>query len=119
MPKTKKPAATKAPKPATTHKWDSKELVQRVQDGLKARLISELDSFIPEAYPEEARFLVEVLNERDATGGHTQNARYVQRAPVFGHGNCDLRLQSQGHHAARRRHAASRRGLHCVARKAG
>jgi hypothetical protein len=67
-----KPAAAKAPKPAITHTWESKELVQRVQDGLKARLINELDRFIPEAYPEEARFLVEVLNERDASGGHNK-----------------------------------------------
>ena len=35
-------------------------------------MIDALDSFIPGAYPEEARFLIEVLNERDASGWHRQ-----------------------------------------------
>lgn len=80
MPQTKqKPATPKAPKPATTHKWESKELVQRVQDGLKSRLIDALDSFIGNAYPEEARFLIETLNERDASGWRRQ----TREVPLF------------------------------------
>jgi len=80
MTKTKqKPAAAKAPKTKTSHKWESKELAQRVQDGLKERLIRELDSFIANAYPEEARFLIEALNERDAAGWHRQ----TREVPLF------------------------------------
>ena len=69
MPQTKtKPAAPKAgrkPKPVTEHQWKSKGLAQRIGDGLKQDLATELDAFVTNAYPEEARFVLSVLRERD------------------------------------------------------
>jgi len=74
MPKneTKPAAATEAPKTKTpTHEWKSKELALRMRDGLKMRLISALDSFIDEAFPEEALFLIE--------GAMPMKCRYFRR----------------------------------------
>lgn len=87
MPQTKtKPAALPKPKaepkPTTSYTWKSKNLIERVKDGLKERLLYRLDEFLKEAYPEEARFLLEVLNERDSLGGY-RKSRGQYEVPLF------------------------------------